>query len=50
MIDLESDQVKANEDAIANLGLLTLEELRGELYERLETWSQLCVDILDEIA
>jgi len=50
MIDLESDQVKANEDAIANLGLLTLEELRGELYEHLETWSQLCVDILDEIA
>ena len=50
MIDLESDQVKANEDAIANLALLTLEELRGELYERLETWSQLCVDILDEIA
>ena len=50
MIDLESDQVKANEDAIANLGLLTLEELRGELYQPLETWSQLCVDILDEIA
>ncbi|NWK54632.1 hypothetical protein HW115_03355 [Verrucomicrobiaceae bacterium N1E253] len=49
LIDLESDQVRANEDAIANLGLLTLEELRGELYERLETWSQLCVDVLDSV-
>lgn len=49
IIDLESDQVSANEDAIANLSLLTLEELRGELYERLETWSQLCVDVLDSV-
>lgn len=49
MIDLESDQVRANEDAIANLSLITLEELRGEFYGRLETWSQLCVDALDTI-
>lgn len=46
IIDLESDDVRANEDAIANLSLLTLKELKGELYDRLETWSQLCVDIL----
>lgn len=49
LIDLESDQVSANEDAIANLSLLTLEELKGELYERLETWSQLCVDVLEHV-
>ena len=50
IIDLENDQVGANEDAIANLGLLTLDELKGELYERLETWSQLCIDILGDVA
>jgi len=48
LIDLENDGVKANEDAIANLGLVTMDELRGELYDRLETWSQLCVDVLCE--
>lgn len=46
LIDLESDQVSANEDSIANLSLLTLEELQGALYQHLETWSQLCVDML----
>lgn len=49
MIDLESDNVSANEDAIANLSLLSLDELRGEYYPHLETWSQLCVDVLDTI-
>ncbi len=49
IIDLENDDVRANEDAIANLSLLTLEELKGEYYERLETWSQLCVDILADV-
>ena len=48
LIDLENDDVRANEDAIANLSLLTLKELQGEYYERLETWSQLCVDTLDQ--
>lgn len=50
IIDLENDDVRANEDAIANLSLLTLDELKGDYYERLETWSQLCVDILSDIA
>ena len=27
----------------------TVEELRGPLYERLESWSQFCVDALDEL-
>ena len=49
IIDLENDDVRANEDAIANLGLLTLEELKGDYYDRLETWSQLCVNVLADV-
>lgn len=49
MIDLETDQVAANEDAIANLSFTTLEELREDLYERLETWTRSCVDVIDEL-
>jgi len=49
IIDLENDHIQANEDAIANLSLLTLEELKGDYYERLETWSQLCVDTLEQV-
>lgn len=49
MIDLETDQVAANEDAIANLSLVTLDELRGELYEHLETWTRCCVDVIEEL-
>ena len=44
--DLETDQIAANETALANLRFHTLEELAGPSYERLETWSQLCVDAL----
>jgi predicted NUDIX family phosphoesterase len=50
MVDLENDQVTANEDAIANLGFFTIEELRGELYQYLETWTQACVDALEELS
>ena len=49
MIDLETDDVAANEDAIANLAFTTLEELRGDLYDRLETWTRNCVDIIKEL-
>ncbi|MBK1856151.1 hypothetical protein JO972_14360 [Verrucomicrobiaceae bacterium 5K15] len=49
MIDLENDDVAANEDAIANLAFTTLEELRGELYDRLETWTRCCVDVIEEL-
>ena len=49
MIDLESDDVGANEDAIANLAFTTLEELRGDLYDRLETWTRCCVDVIEEL-
>ncbi len=49
MIDLETDDVMANEDAIANLALTTLDELRGDLYERLETWTRYCVDNIESL-
>lgn len=44
--DLESEHVSANEKALDNLGFRDLEELAGSLYEKLETWSAICVDAL----
>ena len=44
--DLESEHVSANEKALDNLGFRDLEELAGPLYEKLETWSAICVDAL----
>ena len=49
MIDLETDDVRANEDAIANLALCSLDDLRGPLYDRLETWTRFCVDLIHEL-
>lgn len=45
---LESPAVQAREKAIAGLEFLTPEELL-ERRKRLETWSQICLDHLDEI-
>ena len=39
---LSSSEVSANEEAIAELGFLTLEEL-SDRHDQLETWSQLVV-------
>ena len=49
LIELENDDVHANEDAIANLEFTTLENLKGDLYDRLETWTKFCVDTLETI-
>lgn len=46
--DLDSEEVSANEKALANLGFRDLEELAGPLYEKLETWSAICVDALQQ--
>ena len=46
--DLESAEVHANEKALANLGYRELTELAGPLYEKLETWSAICVDALQQ--
>ena len=42
-----SDHERSREDALANARLCTLEELRGPLYEGLETWSKFCIDAVD---
>lgn len=48
LFDLESDQVEAGEANIENLEFLSSEDLLREK-ENLESWSQICVDHLDEI-
>ena len=48
LFDLESDQVEAGEANIENLEFLSSEDLLREK-DNLESWSQICVDQLDEI-
>lgn len=43
-VELSSDDVRANEDALADLSLQPIEALKNNHYDQLETWSQLCVD------
>lgn len=49
LVELESDQVRAAEDSIADLRFFTKEELQGEMRENLESWSQFCADMLDSL-
>ena len=48
LFDLESDQVEAGESNIENLEFLSSDDLLREK-DNLESWSQICVDHLDEI-
>ena len=48
LVDLESEEVTAREDALTDLAWATIEELNTALYERLETWSQFCARGLSE--
>jgi len=48
LVELENEQVSSREDALTDLSWATLSELKRELFERLETWSQLCVEHLAE--
>ena len=48
LFDLESDQVEAGEANIENLEFLSSEDLLREK-DNLESWSQICVDHLNEI-
>lgn len=43
LIELASDAVSSREDALTDLGFTELADLEGELFERLETWSQFCI-------
>ena len=49
LFELDSNDVTANEDAIADLKFSTIEELQGEMRDSLESWSQFCADILPDI-
>lgn len=49
LFELESDDVTSNEDSIADLKFSTIAELQGEMRDSLESWSQFCADILDQI-
>ena len=46
LFELDTEEVAPREKKLAELGFHTLEELSGSLYERLETWSAICVDAL----
>lgn len=46
LVELENEEVSSREDALTDLSWASLDELNGALYERLETWSQLCVEHL----
>jgi predicted NUDIX family phosphoesterase len=48
LVELETEDVRAREDALADLRLCTPAELRGPLYDGLETWSRHCLDALDQ--
>lgn len=43
LVELETEEVFSKEDALTHLSWATVEELNGDLFERLETWSQFCV-------
>jgi predicted NUDIX family phosphoesterase len=49
LFELEDEDVSAREDALAELQFQTIEDLRGSLYDSLESWSQFCVDALESI-
>ncbi|MGJ8673203.1 hypothetical protein [Rubritalea sp.] len=49
LFEVEGTSVKSNEDAIADLQLSTPNTLNSDYYDRLETWSQFCADIIDEL-
>ncbi len=46
LIELKSDAVSSREDALADLGFMALDELNGNRFEDLETWSRFCVRYL----
>lgn len=46
LFELDTDDVSANEDALANLSFQTKDDLLGDLFPLLETWSAHCVRAL----
>lgn len=48
ILKVSSPEVKKREDVITESGFRTLVELRA-MYDRLETWSQICLDHIDAL-
>lgn len=48
VLKVSTPEVKKREDVITESGFRTLPELKA-MYDRLETWSQICLDRLDRI-
>ncbi len=48
LVDLKSEAVRSREDALGDLGFASLADLAGLEFERLETWSQYCIQHLAE--
>ena len=48
LIELESAAAVSREDALTDLSFTPLADLNGEWFERLETWSQICIRHLVE--
>jgi predicted NUDIX family phosphoesterase len=48
LVDLENTDATSREDALTDLGFTSLADLRGPLFDRLETWSQHCITHLSE--
>ncbi len=48
LFDLESEEAQAREDALSELQFKSTADLRGPLYDTLESWSRFCVDAMDE--
>ncbi|MBB79984.1 MAG: hypothetical protein CMN02_03105 [Roseibacillus sp.] len=47
LFELESREAQSREDALLDLQFKSSEELKGPLYDSLESWSRFCVDALD---
>ena len=45
LFELDTDRVRANESALDNLRFVTPEELSGDMFNKLETWSQLALEL-----
>jgi len=49
VFDLDTDQVTSAEDAIADLQFSSIEDLQNTIKPNLESWSQFCAEILNEV-
>ena len=48
LFELESKEAQAREDALSDLQFISAEDLKGPLYDNLESWSRFCIDAVGE--